>query len=237
MIKTMHPIMHDKLPLDRKFDVTNYNPTTKEKIIIRVRTFRVRGVAGGDRINYAGVVSLQLVKTLRRLLSTIFFLLRADFIRIFVPILPDDNREAFKLDQYIHNRFVLFEVTKSMYGLSQAGYFAQKELVDYLANYDYFPSATDPCLFRHKTNGLAFTLVVDVFLIKYKELVSAIPYSITRTLPLVVRLGIDIAFDKRKRTVKLSIPSYIPKMLCRFNPDRVGLVTTPCIYEPPIKGI
>ena len=50
-------------------------------------------------------------------------------------------------------------------------------------------------------------------------------------------LGIDIAFDKRKRTVKLSIPGYIPKMLRRFDPDGVGLATTPCIYIPPIKGI
>ena len=59
--------MHDKLPPDQKFEVTYYNSTTKEKIINGVRTFRVRELAGGDRINYTGVVSsstasLQLVK-------------------------------------------------------------------------------------------------------------------------------------------------------------------------------
>ena len=43
-------------------------------------------------------------------------------------------------------------------------------------------------------------------------------------------IGFDIAFDKCKRTVKLSIPGYIPKMLRRFDPDGVGLATTPCIY-------
>ena len=171
----MHPIMQDKLPADRKFDVTYYNPTTKEKIINGVRTFRVRGVAGGDRINYTGVVSsstasLQLVKTLLHSVvsdnaecMTIgiddFFLLSTEYIRFPVPILPDDIREEFQLDQYIHNGFVLFEVTKGMYGLPQAGYLAQKELVDYLATFDYFPSTTaDPCLFRHKTNGVAFTM-------------------------------------------------------------------------------
>ena len=63
----MHLIMHYELPPDHKFDVTYYNPTTKEKIINDVRIFRVRGVAGGDRINYTGVVSssiasLQLIK-------------------------------------------------------------------------------------------------------------------------------------------------------------------------------
>ena len=102
-----------------------------------IDTFRVRGVAGGDRINYTGVVSsstasLQLVKTLLHSVvsdnaecMTIdiddFFLLstppRAEYIRIPVSILPDDIREEFKLDQYIYNGFVLFEVTKGMYGL------------------------------------------------------------------------------------------------------------------------
>ena len=60
-----------------------------------------------------------------------FFLLstlpRAEYIRISVPILPDDIREEFKLDPFIHNGFVLFEVTKGMYGLHQACYLAQQE--------------------------------------------------------------------------------------------------------------
>ena len=104
------------------------------------------GVADDDRINYTRVVSsstasLQLVKTLLFLLST---LLRAEYIRTPFPVLPDDVREEFQLDQYIYNGFVLFEVTKGMYGLPQAGYLAQKELIDYLAGFDYYPSNTDP---------------------------------------------------------------------------------------------
>ena len=55
-----------------------------------------------------------------------FFLLstlpRAESISIPVPILPDDIGDEFQLDQYIHNRYVLFEVTKGMYGLLQVGY-------------------------------------------------------------------------------------------------------------------
>ena len=102
-----------------------------------------------------------------------FFLLstlpRSEYLRISVAILPDDIREEFLLDQYIHNDYVLFEVTKGMYGLPQAGYLAQKELVQHLAKFDYHPAASDPCLFRHKTNGVAFTLVVDDFLVKYKD--------------------------------------------------------------------
>ena len=78
-----------------------------------------------------------------------FFLLstlpRAKCTRIPVPKLPDDICEEFQLDQYIYNGFELFKVTKGMYGLPQVGYLAQKELFDYLANFDYFPSTTGPC--------------------------------------------------------------------------------------------
>ena len=74
-------------------------------------------------MNFTSVVSsstasLQLVRTL--LHSDIFLrsnLPRAEYIRILVPILPDDIREEFQLDRFIHNGFVLLEVTKAMYGL------------------------------------------------------------------------------------------------------------------------
>ena len=67
--RTMHPIQNHALPPDRRGDVTYYNPITKEKLVNGRRTFCVRGVAGGDRISYTGVVSsstasLQLVKVL-----------------------------------------------------------------------------------------------------------------------------------------------------------------------------
>ena len=156
--KTMRPIHHHHaLPADRRGDVTYYNPTTKEKLTNGRRTFRVRGVVGGDRINYTGVVSsstasLQLVKVLLHSVvsdnadcMTIdiddFFLLstlpRSEYVRISVALLPDDIREEFKLNQYIHNDYVLFEITKGMYGLPQAGYLAQKELVEHLSKFDY----------------------------------------------------------------------------------------------------
>ena len=125
----------------------------------------------------------------------------AEYIRILVPILPDDIREEFQLDRYIHN-----------------------------GTFDYFPFKTGPFLFRHKTKGVAFTLVVDDFLIKYKEHVSAMHLltALQERYPLMFDwspcqyLVIDTAFDKSKRTVKLSIPGYIPKMLRQFDPN--GLV-------------
>ena len=210
--KTMHPIHHHVLPSDRRGDVIYYNPITREKLINSRRTFRVRGVAGGDRINYTGIVSsstasLQLVKVLLHsdiddfsLLSTLHC---SEYVRISVAVLPDDIREEFQLDQYIHNDYVLFEITKGMYGLPQAGYLAQKEVVEHLSKFDYHPAPSDPCLLRHKTNGVAFTLVVDDFLVKYKDrkaathLLSALQerYPLKFDWSPTQYLGIDISFS------------------------------------------
>ena len=132
-----------------------------------------------------------------------------------------------------------------MYGLPQAGYLAQKELVDYLATFDYFPFTSDPCLFCNKTNGVAFTLVVDDFLIKNKDRASAIHLltALQKRYPLKSDwspwqyLGIDIAFDKRKRTVRLSIPGYIPKMLRRFDPGGVGILSPQVVEESTLSPL
>ena len=91
-----------------------------------------------------------------------------------------------------------------MYGLPQAGYLSQKELVEHLSKFDYHPAPSDPCLFHHKTNVVAFTLVVDDFLVKYKDRTAATHLfsALQQRYPLkfdwspTQYLGIDISFDK-----------------------------------------
>ena len=54
-LNAMH--LHDQ-PEDRRKDTTYYNPQTKEKMDIEDnKTYRVRGTAGGNKINYPGEVS------------------------------------------------------------------------------------------------------------------------------------------------------------------------------------
>ena len=99
---------------------------------------------------------------------------------------------------------------------------------------------------QHPSPVFSVTLVADDFLIKYKDHKSAthLLSALEQRYPLkfdwspTQYLGIDITFNKRRRTVSLSIPAgYKPKMLRRFDPDGTGLATTSCIYTPPIKGI
>jgi len=56
-----------------------------------------------------------------------------------------------------------------MYGLPQAGILANKLLKDQLADHDYYEIRHIPGLYTHKTRPIWFTLVVEIFGIKYSR--------------------------------------------------------------------
>ena len=110
-----------------------------------------------------------------------------------------------------------------MYGLPQAGFLAQLQLVTHLRLHGYHQTAT-PCLFRHISNGIglprasiAFTLVVDDFLVKYPDKSSA--DHLHRTLSMLYEMKVDwsaskyigftLHFEATRCTVTLSMPGYI----------------------------
>ena len=262
---TMHAIQPDEQPMDRRKDTTYYNPQIKEKVAPDgTRTFRVRGTAGGDRINYPGDVSsscadVAVVKTLIQsvvsddahwLTADIkdYYLMtpltRSEYIRIPLKLLPLAIIDKYNLTPFIHNDKVLFEVTQGMYGLPQAGLLAQQRLIAHLAESDYHECPDVPCLFRHSTNSVAFSLVVDDFGIKYKDKADAdhLIACIRSLYELKVDwsgsqyLGITIKFDSTARTATLSMPGYIDKIIARFYPNLTRGAPSPAVYIAPHYG-
>ena len=71
--------------------------------------------------------------------------------------------------QFVHNDLVLMEINTNINDLPQTGKLSQDRLVKHLASHEYHQCTNTPCLFVHDTNGIAFTLVVDDFLIKYNN--------------------------------------------------------------------
>ena len=57
--KTMLPILLKDIPKGRRNDITYFNPQCREKLIDGEITFRVRGAAGGDKINFDGPTTAQ----------------------------------------------------------------------------------------------------------------------------------------------------------------------------------
>ena len=257
--------MHGKdQPHDRRGDTSYYNPQIKEKLDSNGdKTFRVRGTIGGDRINYPGETSADTaaMPVVKLLLQSVISddlkwmtldikdyylntpLPRAEYIRIQRKLIPDAIMEKYLLEPYLSNNSILFEVKQGMYGLPQAGYLAQRRLVDHLAKHDYHETTT-PCLFRHSTNGTTFALVVDDFSVKYStqetadHLISALCELHETKIDWTGAkyIGFTIQFHRDKKTVTLSMPAYIAKVLQRFGPSKLSGASSPSIYTPPSYG-
>ena len=168
---------------------------------------------------------------------------RTEYIRIQRKLIPDAIKEKHLLKPYMTNNSILFEVKQGMYGLPQAGYLAQRRLVDHLKKYDYHETTT-PCLFRHSTNGTTFALVVDDFGVKYStqeaadHLISALRelYEIKIDWTGARYIGFTIQFLLDKKTMTLSMPAYIAKVLQRFGPSKHSGASSSSIYTPPSYG-
>ena len=61
------------------------------------------------------------------------------------------------------------EIQKGMYGLSQAGKTANDKMKLHLAKIGYETAPIMPGLWRHQTQTLQFSLVVDDFGVKYER--------------------------------------------------------------------
>ena len=268
---TICPIHSSQQPPDRRSDTTYYNPQTKEKINDQMqKTYRIRGTAGGDKINYPGNVSantadMEVVKLLIQSVASDRHnkgvsnwmtldikdyylgapLERPEYIRIPTRFIPADIQEKYNLSQYIQRDAILFEISKCMYGLPQAGYLSQQRLIKHLAAHGYRQHPHVPCLFKHDTNSCVFTLVVDDFGLKYSDKKDA--QHLIDTLHKLYKLHIDwdgkkylgfcIEFDDRQHEVTLSMPNYIPRMLEHFFPGTsLAGAPSPAVYTPPTYG-
>ena len=230
------------IPENRRKDITygrivvDYRPQKDEP-------HRTRLTAGGNLINYPGVVT---TKTAELSTSKLHFnsvlstpngkFMTADvgnfylntildrYEYMFLPydIIPKEIVEQYELDKLIHNGKIYMEIRKGMYGLPQAGIIANKKLQKILEPHGYYPCRFTAGLWKHKTRNLTFTLVVDDFGIKYTNKQDALHLLeiLKDNYPKVaidwegsLYCGITLDWDYGQRTVTLSMPNYLPKVL------------------------
>ena len=60
-----------------------------------------------------------------------------------------------------------WEIRKAIYGLTQAGALANKQLKENLKPHGYYEVQHTPGLLRHKQKPILFSLIVDDFGVKY----------------------------------------------------------------------
>jgi hypothetical protein len=141
---------------------------------------------GGDRLDYSGDVATSTADItafkilINRTLSTADAAMmmmdiknyylgtplpRFEYMKMLLsrfPIVDKYNLVALAVDGWVH-----IEIRKRMYGLKQAGLLANQLLLTRLAPFGYYPARHTPGLWLHKTRPVAFSLVVDDFVVKY----------------------------------------------------------------------
>ena len=140
----------------------------------------------------------------------------------------------------IQREDVYVEMRRAIYGLPQADILANKELQKYLSPAGYYEVAHTPGPWRHATQPVQFTLVVDDFGVKYvgKEHVDHLIKAIRKDqlipgngyevevdwvgdlfcgITIYWHYGTGDPSDTRGRYLDISMYKYIPKLLQKFK--------------------
>jgi len=240
--------------------VVNYHPLKNEPNWTRL-------TVGGDRIDYPGVVRTDTtdIITAKLLLNSVvsapqarccildikdFYLNntlpQCEFMRKELKktpeIIPQYNLRAIATsDGYIY-----MQIGLGMYGLPQTGKIANEELEKHLKPFAYAPCPRTPGLWKHTNHPISFALIVDDFAIKYigkehlNHLLCALEskYKITKDEEATQFCGIiSLNWNYRKRSVTLSMPGYIKKLLhkLQYKPATTP-EHNPHTYKPPTYG-
>jgi hypothetical protein len=158
---------------------------------------------------------------------------RTEYMRLQRKHIPACTVKHFALEQYWHHDTILVAIDKGIYGLPQAGRLAQERLFRHLAQHGYYVCPATPCLLRHRTRDIAFTLVVDDFGIKYQNQEDADHLIDTLQQLYIIKvnwtgnkyLGMHIKHDQQQQTINISLPFYIKRALERFQVVKLPHVT------------
>jgi hypothetical protein len=165
---------------------------------------------------------------------------RNEYMRIPINLIPVDIFEQYNLAEHVHNGFVFVEISKTMYGLPQAGKLANDALIPILAKAGYHQAKHTHGLFIHESKPIKFALTVDDFGVSYVGKDNALHlqntiaehYKCTTDWEGKLYCGLTIDWDYENGTVDISIPGYIEKALQRFQhpkPKKPQHSPHPCI--------
>ena len=230
------------------------------------KLLRVRGTAGGNISDYVGNISSPVAETttVKIMLNaaasepeSILFCVdiknfylgtpmpRSGFMRIKRDQIPKESWDKYNLEQLADGDSVMMEITKGIYGLPEAGKLAHERLKLHLAAHGYHQAPNTTCLFRHESRPTTFALIVDDFLVKTNSNenmehllhVLRLEYEITVDKEASKFIGMTIERDKENKTITISAPGYIPKVLARFGIGPGHRRTdTPAPYNKPVYG-
>ena len=240
---TMFFIRPSTIPKGRKVTYLRLVSTIRPN---KTEQNRVRITVGGDRLDYVGSTTTRMASltTTKCLFNSVLSTPNARFMdadisnfyyktpldiyeyaQMPIKLIPQEIIDEYNLIDIAVNGIVYIEIRKGMPGLKQAGKIANDRLTIHLARHGYHPVPRTPSLWKHETNSIYFTLVVDDFGIKYTKKADADyllqtlkkQYDITFDWEGKKYLGVDLDWDYINRTVTLSMPKYVEAALHKLQ--------------------
>ena len=142
-------------------------------------------------------------------------------------VFPKHIKQQYELEIKAKRGYVYIEIRISIYGLPQAGKLANTALKEHLAPYVHFEVAHTPGLWRHITNPIVLSLVVDDFGVKYvhkddadhlvKSLKNAYKLAKDWTGGLYCGITLKWNYNRKDRWLEISMLGYIEKKLSQYN--------------------
>jgi hypothetical protein len=158
--------------------------------------------------------------------------------------IPQEIIDEYNIQDYISpgDTKVYVEVTGALYGMKQAGYLANKDIVTHLANNGYTQCPNTACLFRHIKDDIEFSLITDDFGVRYGSKpaadklleVMSRKYKMTHDWAGAKYAGFDIlnVYDPHDTRCELSMKGYMAAVLKRFKINATHNVYSPEFFQP-----
>jgi hypothetical protein len=142
---------------------------------------------------------------------------RFEYMKMLLSRFPEEIIQKHNLNALTVDGWVYIEIRKGMYGLKQAGLLENQLLQTRLAPFWYYPAWHTPGICLHKTRSISFTLVVEIFAVKYvgkqhaEHLRNALlqTYELTADWTATVYSGMSLKWDYKNRTCDISMPGYV----------------------------
>eukprot|EP00804_Cyclotella_cryptica_P010308 CCRYP_012223-RA/>CCRYP_012223-RA protein AED:0.11 eAED:0.15 QI:0/0/0/1/0/0.5/2/0/935 len=242
---TFYVVDYEDIPADRRKEIT-YTKVVCKVRPEKNDPNRTRITIGGNRICYPGDVGtktapLELVKLMiNSVLSRTnakfctfdianFYLGtpldRPEYVRIRLDDFPQEFIDEYNLTHHVRDGWVYFKIVRGVYGLPQSGIPANQLLEKRLNEAGYYQLDATPGLWRHKWRPIMFTLIVDDFGVEYGGKQHAIHlrdtikqhYDLTETWNGDLYAGINLVWNYKKRTCRLTMDAYIATVLLKYN--------------------
>ena len=164
----------------------------------------------------------------------------AKYVQFWYNLIPPCIIKYYNLDTLIVDGYVYAQINRAWYGLKKGGKIAHDNLFQHLKQHGCVCAGVTDGLFKHVTQDISFTLVVEDFGIKYtreadvQHLIKIMRKKYTFKVDFKAQqyIGIHLDWNSDKQELKCSMKGYVEQVLTKLE----HVLTTKRHFLAPSKG-